>query len=165
MSMTEWADAVIAALKSVGHVHCIVGHSLGAGAIVIASSLQLDTDKIILISPVNDIVKVTEQFASALSIPEKIIERMRQYAWRKYHSSASKYGSNWADVFVSDFNVPTLIIHDKNDKEIDVSNARSLAKQWMWANYIETERLGHRRILLNPGVITSAITFLQNQSK
>ena len=160
VSMTEWADTIIAAMTTVGHVHCIVGHSLGAGAIVIASSLQLDTDKIILISPVNDIIKVTEQFANVLSIPNSTINKMRQYAWKKYHSSASKYGSDWNNVFVSDFNVPTLIIHDKDDREIDVSNGRSLAKQWAWANYIETERLGHRRILLNPGVITSTLNFL-----
>ena len=164
VSMTEWADTVIAAMKTVGHVHCIVGHSLGAGAIVIASSLQLDTDKIILLSPVIDIVKVTEQFANALSIPNKTIVKMRQYAWKKYRISASKYGSDWNNVFASNFNVPTLIIHDKNDREIDVSNARMLAEQWTWADYIETERLGHRRILLNPGVITSAMTFLQKHA-
>lgn len=160
VSLTEWADTVIATMKKIGKVHCIVGHSLGAGAIVIASSLELKTDKMILISPVSDITKVTEQFAKALSIPERIMEKMHQYAWKKYHASASKYGVNWNDVFESDFNVPTLIIHDKNDKEIDVSNARVLAEKWSWAELIETNRLGHRRILLNPDVITAALKFV-----
>jgi len=160
VSLTEWADTVIATMKVIGKVHCIVGHSLGSGAIVIASSLELKTDKIILISPVVDIAKVTEQFAKALSIPERIMEKMHQYAWKKYYVSASKYGDNWNDVFESDFKVPTLIIHDINDKEIDVSNARKLAKQWNWAELIETKRLGHRRILLNPDVITAALKFV-----
>ena len=160
VSLTEWADTVIAIMKKVGKVHCIVGHSLGSGAIVIASSLKLETDKIILLSPVADITKVTEQFARVLSIPEKIMEKMHKYAWKKYHASASKYGANWNNIFESDFKVPTLIIHDINDKEIDVSNARKLAKQWPWAEFIETNRLGHRRILLNPDVITTAIKFV-----
>ena len=160
VSLTEWADTVIAIMKVIGKVHCIIGHSLGSGAIVIASSLELKTDKIILISPVADISKVTEQFAKALSIPERIMEKMHQYAWKKYYSSASKYGDNWSDVFESDFKVPTLIIHDIDDKEIDVSNARKLAKQWGWAELIETKRLGHRRILLNPDVITAALKFV-----
>ena len=56
--------------------------------------------------------------------------------------------------------MPTLIIHDKNDKEIDVSNARMLAKKWSWAELIETNRPGHRRILLNPDVITAALKFV-----
>lgn len=160
VSLTEWADTVLASMKKIGKVHCIVGHSLGSGAIVIASSLKLQTDKLILISPVADISKVTDQFAKALSIPKRIMEKMHQYAWRKYYLSASKYGDNWSDVFVSDFKVPTLIIHDVNDKEIDVSNARKLAKQWSWAELIETKRLGHRRILLNPDVITAALQFV-----
>jgi len=160
VSLTEWADTVIATMDKIGKVHCIVGHSLGSGAIVIASSLELKTDKIILISPVADITKVTAQFAKALSIPERIIDKMHDYAWKKYHASASRYGANWNDIFESDFNVPTLIIHDIHDKEIDFSNARKMASQWSWAELIETKRLGHRRILLNPDVISAALKFV-----
>lgn len=164
VSLTEWADTVVAVMNKVGKVHCILGHSLGAGAIVIASSLKLETDKVILISPVADISKVTAQFAKALSIPKIIMEKMHQYAWKKYYSSASKYGANWEEVFKSDFKVPTLIIHDINDKEIDVSNARKLAKQWTWAEIMETKRLGHRRILLDPDVITKSLKFITEKN-
>ncbi len=159
VSLTEWADTVIAVMKNVGKVHCIIGHSLGAGAIVIASTLILETDKIVLISPVTDIAKVTDQFAKTLSIPKRIMEKMHQYAWKKYYNSASKFGSNWDEVFDSEFKVPTLIIHDTNDKEIDISNSEKLAKQWFWAEFMKTKRLGHRRILLNPDVITITLNF------
>ncbi len=159
VSLTEWADTVIAVMKNVGKVHCIIGHSLGAGAIVIASTLKLETDKIVLISPVTDIAKVTDQFAKTLSIPKRIMEKMHQYAWKKYYNSASKFGSNWDEVFDSEFKVPTLIIHDTNDKEIDISNSEKLAKQWFWAEFMKTKRLGHRRILLNPDVITTTLNF------
>lgn len=160
VAISEWADTIIATMASIGHVHCIIGHSLGSGAIVIASSLQPDTNKLILISPLSDIVEVTEQFAKTLAIPAKTMAKMRHYAWQKYHYSVSKYGSNWQNVFSSDFKVPTLIIHDKNDREINISHARTLARQWPWADFIETKRLGHRRILFNPDVIKSVIKFL-----
>lgn len=160
VSLTEWADTVVAVMENIGKVYCIMGHSLGAGAIVIASSLNLKTDKIVLISPVSDISKVTDQFAKTLSIPKNIMEKTHQYAWKKYYTSASKFGNNWDEVFDSEFKVPSLIIHDINDKEIDISNARKLAKQWSWAEFVETKRLGHRRILLNPDVITRALNFI-----
>ncbi len=160
VSLTEWADTVVAVMENIGKVYCIMGHSLGAGAIVIASSLNLKTDKIVLISPVSDITKVTDQFAKTLSIPKNIMEKTHQYAWKKYYTSASKFGNNWDEVFDSKFKVPSLIIHDINDKEIDISNARKLAKQWSWAEYMETKRLGHRRVLLNPDVITRALNFI-----
>jgi len=160
VSLTEWADTVIAVMENIGKVDCIMGHSLGAGAIVIASSLKLKTDKIVLISPVSDIAKVTDQFAKTLSIPKKIMGKMHQYAWKKYYISASKFGNNWNEVFDSEFKAPILIIHDINDKEIDISNTRKLAKQWSWAEVMETKRPGHRRILLNPDVITRALNFI-----
>lgn len=164
VSLTEWADTVIAVMENMGKVYCIMGHSLGAGAIVIASSLKLETDKIVLISPVSDISKVTDQFAEALSIPKKIMEKTHQYAWKKYYTSASKFGNNWNEVFESKFKVPTLIIHDINDKEIDISNARKLLEQWSWAEFMETKRLGHRRIILNPDVITRVLGFISEDN-
>ena len=160
VSLTEWADTVLAALEELGPVHCIIGHSVGGGAVVIASSLGLNTDRIVLISPVSDIVKITERFADTLYIPKKTIEGMRDYAWKKYHQSASKYGSNWDDVFRSSFKVPTLILHDKDDKEISWENGKAIADLWPWAKFISTEGLGHRRILLNPDVVSTVANFV-----
>ncbi|MEN8250439.1 MAG: alpha/beta hydrolase [Bacteroidota bacterium] len=160
VSMTEWADTVSAVNNEVGKVHCIIGHSLGSGAIIIASSLNLNTDKIVLISPVTDIIEITNRFAGILSIPDEIIRKMHQYAWKKYYTSASKYGKNWYDIFKSDFKVPTLIVHDRNDNKIDISNALNLTKQWEWAEFFETKKLGHRRILSNKHVIKEVIKFI-----
>lgn len=84
VSLTEWADTVIAAMENIGNVSCIIGHSVGAGSVLIASSLGLKTEKIVLISPVTDISKVTDQFAKTLSIPKNIMEKTHQYAWKKY---------------------------------------------------------------------------------
>lgn len=163
VSVTEWADTVRAVMDKIGYVYCIMGHSIGAGAIIIASSLQLTTEKIVLISPVSDISKVTDDFASALSIPKIIMKKMHLYAWKKYYNSASKYGSNWNEIFSSSFKVPTLIIHDINDQEIDISNSKELVKQWPWSEYMETKRLGHRRILFNPDVISTTLKFIMKK--
>lgn len=160
VSVTEWADTVTAVMQELGNVECIVGHSVGAGAVIIASSLGLQTRKIVLISPLTDIVEVTERFAQTLSIPQNILKGMHQYAWKKYHSSNSRYGNDWVDIFRSAFRAPTLLIHDVDDKEITISHARNLLQRWSWAKLYETKRLGHRRILLNPGVITSALDFI-----
>lgn len=163
VSVTEWADTVLAALDHIGHVHCIVGHSLGGGAIVVASNRGLDTDKLVLISSMSDILEVTEQFSEVLRIPENIMERMRQYAWKKYHNSASKYGDDWHDIFFSSFKVPTLIMHDKDDKEVSPNNSKRILNIWPWAIYMETEHLGHRRMLLNYNVITTILDFISRE--
>ncbi|MES9949576.1 MAG: alpha/beta hydrolase [Candidatus Thiodiazotropha sp.] len=160
VSVSEWADTVVAAMKELGSVECIVGHSVGAGAVIVASSLGLQTRKVVLVSPLTDILEVVERFAQTLSIPDDVVHRMHQYAWEKYHYSASRYGTDWTDIFNSPFKVPTLLIHDIDDMEITVSHARQLVQRWPWAVLHETRRLGHRRILINPGVISSAMDFI-----
>lgn len=162
ISLTEWADTILSALREVGNVSCIIGHSLGGGGIVLASSLQLNIDKIVLIAPLYDIIWVTERFADALSIPLTTIKKMRDYAWEKYKKSAEKYGSNWMDVFHSDFKIPTLIIHDKEDKEVAWEQSDALSKKWPWASFITTNGLGHRRIMQSKEVIHHITKFISS---
>lgn len=159
-SVTQWADTVLSMIHEVGDVHCIVGHSLGAGAIIVASSFKLNTQKIVLISPATNIIKLTETFADFFSIPLKTIRKMQHYAWQKYNSSASKYGNNWQEIFESTIKEPILIIHDKDDSEIDIRETRKFAAKILQAKFIETNKLGHRRILLNPHIIKTTINFI-----
>ena len=156
----EWTDTVRVVLHALGHVHCVVAHSLGGGAVTVASSLGLDTDKLVLISPVHDAIEVTERFAKALSIPPQTIKKMREYTWKKHCISASKYGSDWKDIFKSDFRVPTLILHDKDDRKISFDDGKALASQWPWAELVETKGLGHSRILLDSSVVKKVVEFI-----
>jgi TAP-like protein len=48
--------------------------------------------------------------------------------------------------------VPTLIVHDRGDARVPVSNARRIAEAWPGARLIETRGLGHHRILRDHGV-------------
>jgi len=161
-SVTQWADALVSVNKEIGKVHCMIGHSLGAGAIVIASSsLKLEMSRVVLISPVTNIIRVTEKFAKTLLISENILKQMHRYAWKKYQESAVKYGNDWQDIFKSNINVPTLIIHDLDDLEIDIKETRKLAKRIPQAKLLETQKLGHRRILLNPRIIRKIISFVE----
>jgi len=68
-------------------------------------------------------------------------------------------------VFHSRFQVPTLIIHDKNDREVDWSNGNHVARMWPWAKFISTTGLGHRRILINQEVIEMVSEFVVEKQK
>ena len=159
-NLVEWADSVMAAMQKLQRVHCIVGHSLGAGAILVASSAGLKTDKIVLIAPLNDIVAITEEFAAHLSIPSRTIAGMRDHMAEKLHHRLRRYGHDWFDIFGSRFKVPTLILHDRYDKEIPWANGEAIAKQWPWASFVTTNGLGHRRILINTEVIQQVMEFV-----
>ena len=159
-NLIEWTDGVMAALQELNQVHCIIGHSLGAGAILVATAAGIKTDKIVLLSPVNNIVSVTEEFAKHLSIPPGIIAGMRDHVATEYQHRLARYGGDWTDIFQSKFKVPTLILHDKKDREIPWENGKAIAAQWPWATFVTTQNLGHRRILINGEVIHQVTEFV-----
>lgn len=159
-NLLEWADGVKAVLQELNQVHCVIGHSLGAAAILVASSRGLKTDKIVMIAPFNDIISITDNFATHLSIPRETIAGMRDYMAEKYQQQLAKYGNDWTDIFHSVFRVPTLIMHDEHDREIPWKNAKAIAEQWPWATFISTQGLGHRRILINIEVVNQVTEFV-----
>lgn len=159
-SITQWADCLVAVTEKVGQTYCIIGHSLGAGSIIVAGTLRLNTEKLILISPVTNIIKLTELFGEKLLIPPKIIKKMQVYAWNKYQDSASKYGQDWQNIFESEINVPTLLIHDQDDSEVFIEGSIQFSSKIPQATFIKTNKLGHRRILLNPPIIRASLAFI-----
>jgi pimeloyl-ACP methyl ester carboxylesterase len=48
---------------------------------------------------------------------------------------------------------PLLVIHDRDDRDCPVSTGRDIAEAWPGASFVETEGLGHRRILRDLDVI------------
>jgi len=161
-ALPVWADSVVEVNRHIGHVDTIIGHSLGSAAVIISLSGDLDTDRIVLLSPATSALKIITQFASAMAIPAKVKDMFSNYLWEQYKFSAAKYGKNWEDIFLTDNKVPTLVIHDRNDKEVGIEHARWLAQRWPKAKVVETERLGHRRILLSMKVISHVSDFIQN---
>jgi len=159
--LAGWADSVQAVMKQIGPVECIVAHSLGGAAVTVASKLGLDTKKLVFIAPIHDISSVADNFAEHLYIPLPIVENMRTYTWNKNEKNFHKYGHNWRDIVISDFHVPTLLIHDNDDREIGIEHSQQICKMWPWATLITTEGLGHRKILDDAKVAKEMLKFIK----
>ena len=118
-----------------------------------------------MISPMSDAVAVTNKFGEYFSIPLDIIEKMRDYTWKYNEEKLLKYGQNWQEIFRSSFQVPTLIIHDEEDKEISISDSECLVKTWNWAELVKTKGLGHRRILYDKMVLQKVVGFIKEDTR
>jgi len=162
--LAGWADSVQASMKYIGKVECIVAHSFGGAAVTVASKLGLDTDKLVLIAPIHDISSVADNFAKHLHIPLAISKEMRAYTWDKNAHNFSKYGTDWEDILKSDFHVPTLLIHDSDDKEIGIEHSKQICEMWPWAKLITTKGLGHRKILDDPKVVKALSDFITTEA-
>jgi len=163
--LAGWADSVQAVMQTIGEVECIVAHSFGTAAVTVASKLGLKTKKLVFISPIADMSAVAHKVGKHLGIPIEIIDKMQAYTWKHNEKSFIKYGKNWEDLLDSNFHVPTLIFHDKDDKEISIAHSELLCKRWPWAKLYPTEGLGHRKILDDDAVAASVLTFIQEKIK
>jgi pimeloyl-ACP methyl ester carboxylesterase len=56
--------------------------------------------------------------------------------------------------------VPLLIVHSKDDRVCDSSNATKIAQVWNGARASFVEGLGHTRILRDPDVVASVVDFV-----
>jgi len=159
--LANWADSVQAILDYVGEVECIIAHSFGSAAVTVASRLGLNTKKLVFIAPIHNVNAISQRFGRQLGIPSFILDKMRTYTWKHNQNSFEKYGKDWEDIFNSKFHVPTLIFHDKDDKETDIEHAKALYQKWTWATLKETQGLGHRRILYNKDVVKETLAFVK----
>ncbi len=160
--LATWADAVRASLEEVGRVECIVAHSFGAAAVTVASKLGLQTKRLVFIAPIHDISSVADKFAVHFGIKKELIKNMRNYTWQTNKKHFGKYGKNWQNIVQSNFCVPTLLFHDKDDKEIGIEHSRQILKMWPCAKLITTEELGHRSILDDKKVVKDLLNFLSS---
>ncbi len=159
--LAGWADSVQAVMKQIGQVECIVAHSFGGAAVTVASKLGLDTKKLVFVAPIHDISSVADNFAEHLHIPLKVVKEMRSYTWEQNKVKFTQYGTNWHDIVISNFHVPTLLIHDIDDREIGIEHSKQIVEMWPWATLITTEGLGHRKILDDSKVVNEMLEFIQ----
>jgi len=62
--------------------------------------------------------------------------------------------------FAHSISVPTLIVHDTDDREVSYSHGPKLA-QLIGARLLTTNGLGHRRILFAPDVLSAVVEFIE----
>ena len=156
--------ASLAAVARVfGPFHAIVTHSFG-GAITLAAlagSVRgqpvVSADRLVLISAPSSITGITRQFGNAIGLGR----RGQAALERRIHVVAG----NPVEAFegplqLKAIGLPTLVIHDRQDRELGFQHAQALAAAGSRVQLEATEGLGHRRILKARPVAESVARFV-----
>lgn len=160
--------ASLAAVARVfGPFHAIVTHSFG-GAITLAAlagSVRgqpvVSADRLVLISAPSSITRITRQFGHAIGLGR----RGQAALERRIHVVAG----NPVEAFegplqLKAIGLPTLVIHDRQDRELGFQHAQALAESGPFVQLEATEGLGHRRILKARPVAESVARFVLGAS-
>lgn len=157
MSLPEMASSIRRVADEVGDVYGVIAHSMGGAATTIALRDGLQVERAIFISPPADPREFLEIFSEALAITDQVRAQLKERVERRVGVSME---SMRASVIAPSMQIPLLVIHDRNDKEVPVRAGQSIAEAWPGADLIITEGLGHQRILRNNAVTDVAVGFI-----
>ena len=156
-----WVHALRAVLEATGPFQALVGHSLGAGTIVTAARLGTRAERIVLLSPVSDLVDNTDAFGARLGLSKAIMADMRRLIWEEFLEDCAPLGRGWEDLYDVTVDAPTLLIHDEKDPVLDIKHARTIAERWPNSRLIATSGLGHFKLARQPPVLEEVAAFLK----
>ena len=141
-----------------GPVEAILGHSGGgfASAYVVAQNPQIK--KLILISPFNKVTDVFKIYFEMIQLGENARLLMIGYFNKLTGKNVQELSG---ELSAQAIRAKTLVIHDRNDKEVQVEDSIDIAKNLKNGQLILTEGLGHRRILRDEMVINELVNFLK----
>jgi pimeloyl-ACP methyl ester carboxylesterase len=160
-SLPEFARALAAVVRAVGPVHALVGHSLGAAAAALAVAAEgVGAQRLALIGSAADPGRWARMFAARFRVPHAAMARMGERSERRL-------GFRWANLHLGGllrgYAGAVLFVHDRDDREVRWSEAWQLAQEHGSARAVFTSGLGHRRILLHPGVARLVADFVAGQ--
>jgi pimeloyl-ACP methyl ester carboxylesterase len=157
-TLPQWVRALFSASASLGPWYGVVAHSLGALAVTHAVARGLTAERLVLIAPSPPPALFLRWFAAGLGLTDALAERMEQAILRREGVGVEQFGPDWLGARVS---LPTLVLHDSDDRTAPLATGRSLATAMRGATLQVTQGLGHRRILEDASVVASALQHLR----
>ena len=156
-NLPEFIVTLDSLLKHWGPFEIILGHSGGAFASSHVCANHPEVQKLILISPFDKMKDIFEKYFDLIQLGEKAKKLMISYFFRKTQRNILEFSSS---SLAKKIKAKTLIIHDEDDKEVEVFNAINIEKKLRNSSLLITQGLGHRRILRDDRVIDEIVEFL-----
>jgi pimeloyl-ACP methyl ester carboxylesterase len=150
--------ALAASLAADGHhVHAIVAHSMGGAATTFALSEGLAVGRAVFVAPPTRVTDWSATFAQAVGLSDAVRVAMQQRV-------EARLGVAWASldmaVLAPRMEIPLLVVHDRDDREVPWTSGAALAGMWPGAVLHTTEKLGHKRILEDADVLARVLAFV-----
>lgn len=144
----------------VAHRHrarAAIGHSMGGAALAWALRGGLSLHAAVLVAPPRTPEGFLAPFCDALGLRPGTRDELRGFIERRV-------GVRMDDLDVPGFapglRTPALLVHDRADREVPFEDGAAIAAAWPGARLVPTERLGHRRILREPAVVSEVTSFV-----
>jgi pimeloyl-ACP methyl ester carboxylesterase len=157
-NLLEISEAIRSVAQGCGPLHAVIGHSFGVASAIHAVQQGLKVNRFVALSPPRNMRWIVQSYFTAMGISTPVQAVFN----RKFEA---RFGADlWQrfspEILARQLDVPGLVIHDENDRDVPWQEGAALANAWPGAQFVRTSGLGHRRILRDPDVIARVTAFI-----
>lgn len=135
----------------------LVGHSMGAAAAAMATTLGVRPAALVLVSPplsqAESVARMADRLQFTPAVAEAFVRALEQ-------KSGFRHGEVDMRVAARRAGFPALLFHDPEDRSTPFRNSELIAVEWPGARIVPCPGRGHLRILSTPSVHEQTVTFL-----
>lgn len=142
------------------HFEMAIGHSVGAMTLLESVASGLKFRKIICIAATNNVDEIIAKFLINHKVNPNLVKKFKERFKKRHNYDLASY--NGVEC-AKKIRIPTLIIHDSQDKPSDVSSAYTIRQSLKHGELLVTYNLGHTRILKDSSVNNRIIDFINDE--
>jgi pimeloyl-ACP methyl ester carboxylesterase len=134
----------------------LAAHSLGANAAAFAASRGIAVRKLVLLAPPASPREYTRYFARVFGLREETRAAMQKRIEAREGVLMPQFEPGAVGARIR---VPTLVVHDRQDRVNAFADGQAFTRAIRGATLVETDGLGHRKLLKDAGVIAHVVMF------
>lgn len=155
-TVLEAIEAFAAVSDAFGPAQGVVAHSMGCSTAAMAvREYNVYAERLALVAPNHDFDSMTRDLAAQLGLSETVRAGMQARVERFTRRPMSDF--DLVPLGADGALPPTLVVHDRDDKEVPYRVGAQLAETWPESELLTTTGLGHQRILTDAGVLTAIV--------
>jgi pimeloyl-ACP methyl ester carboxylesterase len=152
-SLPDLAVALEDVIAAIGNVDAAIAHSVGCATTAVTLAAGAALQRVAFVSPPLRYAAFARFYAEQHGVEGDAI--VAALAEAGVDVGPLDIRKNAAEI-----DVPLLILHSKDDRVCDSTNATKIADVWKNARVTFVDGLGHNRILRDPNVVASAVDFV-----
>lgn len=153
-----FSAALMEVVDELGPFDVLMGHSMGAGSVIISLARGVSAKKAVYIAGPAAFQEVLDRFADIFGMNPRT--RRRFFALIE-QASGRRFEGNDLEYLVAGFDIPALIVHDTDDPDVPYNDAVRLQRAWPGAQLLTTQGLGHKALLRDPATMQAIADFLR----
>lgn len=161
-SVVEQAQVIRELARWATSVYGVIGHSFGGAALALALKQGLHVERAVLVAAPARMDEYFDYFKNKIGLSDRSAEILKNRVEKMVNIKLDDL--NIAG-FAPSLAAPALIVHDRNDRDVDFEEGQLMAKNWPQAEFLETKGLGHHRVVRAPEVIARILAFLGEKNR